>query len=236
MLAKRTAVFRDPGYLTMTGETCDRYWMRPMTQADMSTVSRWFEQLEDLSMFDRRIPLPVNSDACQAAWRDALTEGEPRTAYWFAVDDAAGEVVGISGLQDVNYVHGDAVFPIFMVESLRLKGIGTRVGATMLDLAFSHLRLRRVTSYCRGDNHVSRRMTESLGFREEGRLREAWYADGCHYDISVIGILAKEWLIRREELTRRLSKDVLVSLGRAPSGTWSWPPATADRLEPAASG
>ncbi len=115
MLAKRTAVFRDPGYLTMTGETCDRYWMRPMTQADMSTVSRWFEQLEDLSMFDRRIPLPVNSDAFQAAWRDALAEGEPRTAYWFAVEDAAGEIVGIAGLHDVNYVHGDAVFPAILV-------------------------------------------------------------------------------------------------------------------------
>ena len=229
-------MFSDLGYLTMTGKTCDRYWMRPMTQGDMPSVTRWFEQLEDLSMFDRRIPLPVNGDAFQAAWSDALAARDPRTAYWFAVDNGAGEIVGISGLQDINYVHGDAVFPIFMVESLRLKGIGTRVGATMLDLAFSHLRLRRVTSFCRGDNDVSRRMTESLGFREEGRMREAWFADGCHFDISIIGILAKEWLTRREELSRRLNQNVQVSLGRAPSGTLRWPPAAASHLEPAVSG
>ncbi|MEM7224991.1 MAG: GNAT family protein [Pseudomonadota bacterium] len=220
----------------MTGKICDRYWMRPMTQADMTTVARWFEQLADLSLFDRRIPLPLSSDGYLAAWGESLSEREPRTAYWFAVEDSDGALVGISGLQDVNYVNGDAVFPIFMVETLRLKGIGTRVGAAMLDLAFSQLRLRRVTSYCRGDNHVSRHMTDSLGFREEGRLREAWYADGYHHDITVIGILAKEWLDRREALSQRLSRDVLVSLGRPPSESWTWPPATGSRLEPAASG
>ncbi len=219
----------------MTDQQRDHYWMRPMELDDIPVIARWFEHLEDLAVFDRRVPMPLNSDAMQAGWREVLAETEPRTSYWFTIDDQAGEVVGIAGLQDINYVHGDAVLPIYLAGPARRRGIGIRTAAMLLDLAVDQLRLTRVTSFYRADNEASRRLTELAGFREEGRMRKAWFADGQHVDIVVIGILGKEWLAQREHLASRLSTDTVVILGRTPWGVRTWPQVSAEELKSAAS-
>lgn len=208
----------------MTGSAATHYWMRPMGDGDIAILAQWFENIGDIALFDRRMPVPLNNDAVAAAWREALVETEPRSGYWFAIEDSNSDMLGIAGLQDINYAHGDAVFPVYLAEPARMKGIGIRAGAMMLDLAFSHLRLRRVTSFFRADNEGSRRLTEALGFSDEGRLRESWFADGSFIDISVIGILEREWSQHRHRLAGALDRDTLVFLGRTPWGTRSWPP------------
>ncbi len=214
----------------MPGKECTHYWMRPMGSDDIPTMARWFEHLDDLAVFDRHAPIPPNAEAMLAAWREDLSKQEPRKSYWFTIDDDSGEVVGIAGLQSINYVHGDAVLPVYIAEPQRRRGIGIRACAMLLDLAFDHLRLTRVTSYYRADNEASRRMTEMIGFSEEGRLRQAWYADGQHADIVVIGLLRQEWLAQREELAGGLSTDTAVVLGRTPWGARAWPSIPSEQL------
>jgi RimJ/RimL family protein N-acetyltransferase len=217
----------------MPGQQADRYWMRPMGLDDVPLIAGWFEHLEDLAMFDRQLPMPLNSEAMKAGWRETLAETEPRSNYWFTIDDRAGEVVGIAGLQDINYVHGDGVLPIYLAEPVRRKGIGLRVGAMLLDLAFDQLRLNRVTSFYRADNVATSRLVQAIGFSEEGRMRKAWFADGKHLDIVVIGILASEWLARRDNLASSMSRDTVVILGRAAWGARAWPQVSADELKAA---
>jgi RimJ/RimL family protein N-acetyltransferase len=206
------------------------YWMRPMTADDIPVLAGWFENLDDLALFDRRSPLPLNAEATQSGWREALAESEPRACYWFTIDDEAGEAVGVAGLQDINLVHGDGVLPIYLAGPARQRGLGVRATAMLLDLAFDQLRLTRVTSFFREDNEASRRMTESAGFREEGRMRKAWFADGKRFDVVAIGILEKEWLGHRGDLASRLSTDTVVILGRTPWGARAWPPLPAEDL------
>ncbi len=219
----------------MPGQKRDNYWMRPMEVDDIRVIAGWFENLDDLAIFDRRSPIPLNAEAMQAGWREALAEPEPRASYWFTIDDEAGEVIGIAGLQEINHVHGDGVLPIYLSDPARRRGIGIRATAMLLDLAFHQLRLTRVTSFYRADNEASRRMTESAGFREEGRMRKAWFADGKHFDVVVIGILEKEWLGQRGDLASRLSTDTVVILGRTPWGTRAWPQLPVDDLRAVAS-
>ena len=215
----------------MSGSDRARYWMRPMGSEDIPIMARWFEHLDDLAVFDRHAPIPPNAEAMLAAWQEDLSKQEPRKSYWFTIDDDGSEVVGIAGLQSINYVHGDAVLPVYIAEPQRRKGIGIRACAMLLDLAFDHLRLIRVTSYYRADNEASRRMTGSIGFREEGRLRKAWFADGQHADIVVIGLLSEEWQTHREDLGGRLSPQTAVVLGRTPWGARAWPSLPPGQLE-----
>jgi len=211
------------------------YWMRPMTADDIPILAGWFENLDNLAIFDRRSPLPLNADATLAGWREALEESEPRACYWFTIDDKKNRAVGVAGLQEINLVHGDGVLPIYLSDPVRRRGIGVRAAAMLLDLAFDQLRLTRVTSFFRADNVASRRMTGLVGFREEGRMRQAWFADGKRFDIVAIGILEKEWLDRREDLASSLSADTVVILGRTPQGRRTWPPLPAEDLEVMAS-
>jgi RimJ/RimL family protein N-acetyltransferase len=211
------------------------YWLRPMKADDIPVLAGWFENLDDLAIFDRRSPLPLNEEATQAGWREALGETEPRACYWFTIDDEEGESVGVAGLQDINHVHGDGVLPIYLSGPARQRGLGIRTTAMLLDLAFHQLRLARVTSFFRADNEASRRMTESAGFREEGRMRQAWFADGKRLDVMVIGILEKEWLVQRGDLASNLSTETVLILGRTPWGTRAWPPLPAADIRAVAS-
>ncbi len=197
--------------------------MRPLRLDDLPVIARWYEDVEDLALFHRRMPLPHGAEVLDAGWRSALLAPEPRESYWFAITNDEGEPAGLGGIEDISYVHGDAVTPLFLSPSVRGKGLGVRARALLLDLAFDQLRLVRVTSLHRADNVASRRINEACGLREEGRIRRGWFAGGVHIDLMIFGILAEEWRAHRDGLRERLSNRTVITLGRTSSGRWSWP-------------
>ncbi len=199
------------------------YMMRPLSIEDVPRFSAWMECLDDLTLFERHSPLPLSNEAYIGEWRKILEPRVPPQHYWYLITDCEGMPVGISGLQNIDYVNGDAVLPVFLSASVRQRGIGTRVGALLLDMAFDHLRLVRVTSYYRDDNGISKKLASGWGFREEGRIRNGYYAYGRHFDTVVVGILKTEWEQQRGELHNQLNSDLQVFLGQPSSRTLSWP-------------
>ena len=192
------------------------YRMRPLSGQDIPRLASWFENARDLSLFDRNSPIPIGPEALEAVWQENLETNMPRSSYWFAIDDPKGEVAGIGGLQNINYVHGDAVIPLFLSPKVRRSGIGLRATARLMDLAFDQLRLHRLTSYFRVDNLASQQLTAKLGFVVEGQIRSAWYCGGKHYDITMIGILSEEWAQARNTLVKKLGQGTVVVFGEDP--------------------
>ena len=208
---------------TESGNGCLRYFLRPLSFEHISIIAKWHERIDDLKLFDRRMPLPVGVEAMEGEWRTSIDATEPRTSYWFVIINPDDEVVGIAGLQDINYVHGDSVMAILVAESGRRKGIGIRCGALLLDVAFHQLRLHRVSSFVRADNEGSNQMTARLGFQEEGRIRKGWYTDGKYVDIRSIGILGDEWDAQSPKLMYELGHDMQMTIGENDSEKWCWP-------------
>jgi len=137
-------------------------------------------------------------------------------------------MVGIAGLESFSAVNGDAVVPLHVGKSVRQQGVGVRVLALVADIAFRQLRLNRLTSYIRAGNEVSHRISTRVGFQVEGCLRQAWFTDGRHVDMLVVGPLTDEWMARRTALSAELDGSPTVSFGHDASPSWSWPPKTAD--------
>ncbi len=204
----------------------EQYWLRPLSFDHIPVITKWLEQVEDLAMFDRRMPVPLSATAVEREWHDSIAAREPRTTYWFIIEDNKGESIGLVGLDGVNYAHGDAVLPVFIAEPWRRKGIALRARALLLDLAFDQLRMARITSYHRADNDASRRLDEVCGLREEGCIRSGWFSGGQSIDLMVFGILAEEWRKHRSVLKRKLRANTVVTLGEKPWGRWSWPEVT----------
>ncbi len=199
------------------------YCLRPMSMEDVPTIARWFEHLADLCLFDRGCAVPVNEATVSANWSEILKNTEPAKSHWYALEDDSEKVVGIIGLDNINYIHGDATIAIYVSHELRQHGIGSRAMAMVIDLAFNQLRLNRLTSYLREDNVSSQKLTESVGFYQEGRIRQGWFAGGKHFDIVAIGLLSEEWPKHRKALTKKLDNSVEVRLGRAPDVARKWP-------------
>lgn len=200
-----------------------QYWLRPLGLDDIPVIAKWLEDVEDLAMFDRRIPVPLDKAAMETEWQNDIVAREPRTSYWFKIDDSCGEAFGMAGLTGISYVHGDALMPIFVAGVARRRGIGLRVRALLLDLAFDQLRLVRITSLHRADNDASRTLNEACGFKKEGCIRKGCFAGGKHIDQMIYGILAEEWYDHRDTLRQRVGSKVVVTLGGRPWGAWSWP-------------
>ncbi len=136
--------------------------LRPLALVHIPIISKWCECIDDLILFDRQTPLPISAEAMEIRWRDSILGTEPRTSNWFIIDAGDESLVGLAGLQDINYMHGDAVLAILIERSSRRKGIGIRTGAILLDIGFNQLRLRRVSTFVRADNQGSRNLTKGL--------------------------------------------------------------------------
>ncbi len=207
----------------MTDTLSHSYCLRPMCMDDVPTIARWFEHLADLCLFDRGCAVPVNEATVSANWAEILKGPEPAKAYWYALESDVGDVVAIIGLDNINYIHGDAIIAIYVCHRLRKLGIGSRTMAMVIDMAFDQLRLNRLTSYLREDNLSSRKLTKSVGFSQEGLIRQGWYSAGKHFDIVAIGLLSEEWPKHRKSLAKKLDNSIEIRLGRAQDDARKWP-------------
>ncbi len=208
----------------MTASATRIFSLRPMGLSDLDAIAGWFENLEDLALFDRNAPVPMGLEALREYWKADFAPGPPpQKSYWYMARGAGGEPAAIGGLQSINYLHGDAVLPVFVAKPVRRRGLGLRMTCLLLDLAFDRLRLSRVTTYCREDNTISARMIRKVGFQEEGRLRKAWHCNGSHLDTVVAGILRDEWLSRRDELRRELDPATVLTFGANAGDRHAWP-------------
>jgi RimJ/RimL family protein N-acetyltransferase len=198
----------------MTNKDHQNYCMRPMVLKDLDTVSLWFENLADLSIFDRSSPVPVNKLVVERSWKEVICANEPRHGFWFTIDDAAGKIVGIAGLENINYINGDGIIAVYIAAQARHKGLAVISCGILLDLAFDQLRLNRITTYYRSDNVATQKLITKLGFSQEGVLRQGWFSGGRYFDIVVVGILGEEWPETRKKIALKLSDKTKLQFGR----------------------
>lgn len=73
------------------------------------------------------------------------------------------------------------------------QGIGTKAISLMLDYGFFTLNFHRIYLRVKEENQRGIRCYEKVGFKHEGRMREAVYLDGKYIDMIWMGILRDEW-------------------------------------------
>lgn len=199
------------------------YYLRPLSTEELGHISEWYENLEELSLIESRLPAPPSARSLEEVWQNELVSAEPRTSYLFSLHGDDGNAVGHTGLQDINHPHGNAVVFVFVRKDMRRRGLALRSLALMLDLAFFQLRLHRMTTYVHSNNYPSVALIERLGFLDEGCMREGCFFDGKFHDVKVVGMLTDEWRSVRGPLNAALDSRTLVTLGRDAAGAWGWP-------------
>lgn len=73
------------------------------------------------------------------------------------------------------------------------KGYGSEAVELLLRFGFDTLNLHRIYLQVFDFNERALRTYRKCGFREEGRLREAFFRDGAYHDILVMGMLEAEF-------------------------------------------
>ena len=77
------------------------------------------------------------------------------------------------------------------------QGLGTEAGRLAVGWAFRKLRLHRIELRVFAYNIRGIKSYQKIGFHPEGRLRDYIYRDGVYHDEIMMGILRKEFLVKR---------------------------------------
>lgn len=103
------------------------------------------------------------------------------------------QICGVVGMDRIDWPNKTAEIGYWLGSQFEGMGMVTRCTRLLVEFAFVELKLNRIEIRCAPGNLRSRGIPERLGFREEGRLRQAeWLYD--HYEDHIMySLLAEEW-------------------------------------------
>lgn len=100
--------------------------------------------------------------------------------------------VGMVELNGIDWERGRAEVAFWIAPDHQDAGYGRDALATLVGYAFDQLGLHKLSAEAFAFNEASRRLLESVGFVEEGTLREEEFVDGEWHDAVRYGLLAAE--------------------------------------------
>lgn len=164
--------------------------LRPFEADDLPYMIEWYNQPELRGLIGQVYPETRHS---AEDWFERICSD--RNRVWFAVVRLSdGAVIGEAGLlriyfpwrnSDLTMIIGDA--------SARGQGLGTEAITLLLDYAFGHLGLHRISIGVVGFNETALRFYERVGFRREGIQRDGYYYGHRFSDFVMMSILEDEF-------------------------------------------
>lgn len=173
-----------PGPLFRRGDPVD---LHPVDPDDVDFLLRnWNDP-----RVRRPMPAPdVHSKAALRSEMEKWADDDSTETFLGCVD---GEPVGSISLFRIDETAGGATIGAWIDPDRHGEGYGRSMTATCVDYAFGERRLHRITAHAAVTNGPSRATLESVGFRQEGVMRGAFFANGEYVDRVVYGLLADEW-------------------------------------------
>ncbi|MFN8385932.1 MAG: GNAT family protein [Anaerolineales bacterium] len=164
--------------------------------------ARWDRDSEFRRYLDSGAAYLISSNKIEKEIEEDANENSPRF-YPFGVRALTGDtMIGLVDLFVYNWTGRDAFVGIgFGEREYWGKGYGADAMNLILRYAFTELNLRRVTLNVFEYNPRAIRSYEKVGFRHEGRIRQALNKEGKRWDMLFMGILRGEWMEQNDYKT-----------------------------------
>lgn len=165
--------------------------LRPHARRNYEIYGRWYSDPEVWRLTSWTAE-PLRSREVERLFEDREASTTERS---FAIyRKAEREPLGIISLMNISKAHASADLSIIVGDSAnRARGHGSDAMKTILNYAFEDLGLRRVGLSVFDFNEAAIKTYKRLGFRQEGRLRDAIRRDGAFHDAILMSVLASEW-------------------------------------------
>jgi len=173
----------------------EKVLLRPVKRSDISHFLKWFNDPEVIQHLNMYLPM---TEMAEEKWiEDLVTRGRAGTDAHFvieAIDGDGNTPIGTIGLHGISPKDHGALLGIAIGEKdYWNKGYGTEATRLILDYGFRQLNLHRIWSASFAFNERGIKLHKRVGFREEGRQREAMFKNGEFHDVVEFGILRDEW-------------------------------------------
>jgi len=167
----------------------DNIKLRPMHKSDMELRVKWFNdpEVNGTLFLDEQLDLEKTLQ-----WFQRTVTDDARRD--FVIETTDGKPVGFMGLVGINHRHGTAeCYGIVGEKQYWGKGIGTGAHSLLIQWAFDSLGLNKIWAAVNMKNTAILKVTEKLGFRVEGTLRQEKYHQGKRVDVFRIAVLRDEF-------------------------------------------
>ncbi len=172
----------------IAGERC---YLRPLVRDDLAgNWQRWFNDAEVTRHLYRGV-FPTTTEGLAAFYEEVV---QSQNDLVLGICASSDEVhVGNVGLHRIDWVNRSAEFGIVIGEREYWgRGIGAEATRLIVQHGFRRLNLNRIWLGVFADHTAASDMYRKVGFRDEGRLREAVLREGAAQDTLVMSILASE--------------------------------------------
>lgn len=170
----------------------ERLILRELTHADASAMAAMHRDHDAMRHWGAA-PLDTEATAhdfiarCRAGWQYG-----PPVFRWALEARSGGTMLGTCGLFNWDPRWHRCTLGYELARSAWQQGYMREALVAVLGWAFQTQGIHRVDALIHPDNAASLRLAQYLGFRIEGRLREAAFWDNRFHDMALLGLLASE--------------------------------------------
>lgn len=166
--------------------------LRRLKKEDLPTRVLWMNNPAVYSTMHFTLPVTLEGTV---KWFESNVLNDKRADVVLIEDDV---IVAFAGITNIDNILKKGESYTFVNPDKQGKGIGTRARQRVLDFAFGELGLNKVYAYTNEDNIPSRRLSEKLGFKLEGRFRQEYINKAGEFkDRLYYGLLREEWLNKK---------------------------------------
>ena len=164
--------------------------LRTVRLEDAPRFVRWFND-PTVTKFLLMRCMKLNEEV---KWIKDRLKNPPANKLHFCIDTIDGEHIGACGLDDIHERNSRAEIGI-MIGNKKFwnKGYGTDAMKVLIDYTFKKLKLHRLGLNVYDYNDRAIRVYENLGFKLEGKVREANFYNKKFRDFYYMGLLDREW-------------------------------------------
>jgi RimJ/RimL family protein N-acetyltransferase len=181
--------------------------LRALRAGDAELTWKWRNRPEVREMYAGH-PFFVNPEKEKIWFEKILTSDYPIVAFGIEIVEKE-QLIGLSFLKDINYIHRVAEFSIFMIDkAYENRWYLRHAYFQTLDFAFYDMNLNRVWSKIYEYNRKALGLIQYFGFVKEGVIRQSAYKDGEFVNEVILSLLRKEYdvLERKEGYSRKSRK------------------------------
>jgi len=172
----------------------EKVLLRPVKRTDIQYFLKWFNDPEVMQYLGMYLPMTEMAEEKYIEELGTTRAGTDANFVIEAIDGGASKPIGSTGLHQINTKDHVATFGIGIGEKdYWSRGYGTDAARLLVKYGFEQLNLHRISSAAWAFNDRSIRLHLKVGFKEEGRLREAVFKNGRYHDRVEFGILRQEW-------------------------------------------
>jgi len=160
-------------------------FFRPFEMADAPALLRWAASADELLQWaGPHFSFPLDEDQLRT-----YAEGASATRHLISGVHESGEIVAHAELNLLPRHRLGQVRRVAVAPQARGQGIGRELVTRLVQMGFDELGLHRIELVVFSLNGPARRCYEAIGFKEEGRAREARMTVNGYQDLTYMALL-----------------------------------------------